>query len=250
MARLRERVGLITGAASGIGAATVDRLAREGAYVFATDIANDRGRDVVAAVRKQGGQCEYLEHDVSDPQAWDRVVSEVGQRRGRLDILFNNAGIGEATTLEQTAWDAYLHTIGVTQHSVFLGMKSCSALLKASRHASIINNSSIFGICGGFGASPAYHSAKGAVRTLTKSAALAWVADGVRVNSIHPGFIDTPILAAVKGTPFEELMVTTTPMGRLGRADEVAAVVAFLASDDASFITGAEIVVDGGYLCR
>lgn len=151
----------------------------------------------------------------------------------------------DSATLED--WD---RTISIDQTSIFLGMKLAAAHLKASGHGSVINISSIFGISGGFGTSPAYHAAKGAVRTLTKNVALLWAQQGVRVNSIHPGFIDTPILDEVRGTPFEQVMLDMTPMGRLGRPEEIAAAVAYLASDDAAFVTGSELVVDGGYLAR
>jgi len=129
-------------------------------------------------------------------------------------------------------------------------MKTASAALAASDHGSVINISSIFGTSGGFGTSPAYHAAKGAVRTLTKNVAIHWAERGVRVNSIHPGFINTPILEPTKGTEFEQTMIDLTPMGRLGQPNEIAAGAAYLASDDASFVTGLELYIDGGYIAR
>jgi NAD(P)-dependent dehydrogenase (short-subunit alcohol dehydrogenase family) len=250
MDRLTGRVALVTGGASGIGRATAHRLAAEGAKVAVSDIQDELGLAVAAAITDEGGTATYFHHDVSSEAEWIDVVAKVRETYGGLDILFNNAGIGDMSTFEDATLEMYAKTIAVTQTSVFLGMKTAAPLLKESKHASIINTSSIFGASGGFGSSPAYHAAKGAVRLMTKNAALLWATAGIRVNSIHPGFIDTPILDSARGTEFEALMVSVTPLGRLGRPEEIAAAVAYLASDDASFVTGSELYIDGGYMAR
>jgi NAD(P)-dependent dehydrogenase (short-subunit alcohol dehydrogenase family) len=250
MKRLEGRVALVTGAASGIGAATAHRLAAEGAAVMLTDIQDEAGELVAKDVVDHGGRASYLHHDVSSQEEWQSAVARTLETYGRLDILVNNAGMGDLAAIEDTTLEDWQHTLGIDQTGVFLGMKTAADALKASGHGSVVNISSIFGTSGGFGTSPAYHAAKGAVRTLTKNVALHWAPDGVRVNSIHPGFIDTPILDQAKGTEFEQAMIAMTPLARLGRPEEIAAGVAYLASDDAAFVTGLELYIDGGYMAR
>jgi NAD(P)-dependent dehydrogenase (short-subunit alcohol dehydrogenase family) len=250
MRRLDGRVALVTGAASGIGRAPAERLASEGATVLVTDVQDDVGEQTAAAIRDGGGSAIYVHLDVTDESNWNAVVDEARTEHGGLDILVNNAGMGDLATIEETSLPDWDRTIAIDQTGVFLGMKTCAGALKASPHGSVINISSIFGTSGGFGGSPAYHAAKGAVRTLTKNVALHWATEGVRVNSIHPGFIRTPIIDQARGTEIWDAMTASTPMGRLGEPEEIAAAVAYLAGDDASFVTGAELYVDGGYIAR
>jgi NAD(P)-dependent dehydrogenase (short-subunit alcohol dehydrogenase family) len=250
MRRLEGRVALITGAASGIGRATAERLASEGATVVVTDVQDEAGEQAAASIRDSGAAASFLHLDVADEDDWSRVVERVLSDHGRLDVLVNNAGLGDLATIEETSLPDWERTIAIDQTGVFLGMRASAEALKASGHGSVVNISSIFGTSGGFGTSPAYHAAKGAVRTLTKNVALHWATEGVRVNSIHPGFIRTPILDQARGTEVWEAMTASTPMGRLGEPEEIAAAVAYLASDDASFVTGLELYVDGGFIAR
>ncbi len=243
--RFENKVVLVTGGASGIGLATCRAFAAEGAVVVIADVQDDAGaraaREIAAA-----GRAVYKHLDVSSESEWEKVVGEVTREFGRLDVLVNNAGIGDTGLIETTTKETWDRVIAVTQTSVFLGHKAAAAALKASGNGAVVNVSSMFGLVGGFGSSPAYHAAKGAVRLLTKSSALAWAKEGVRVNSIHPGFIETPIL----GETDRGMLAGTTPMGRVGRPGEIAAGILFLASDEASFMTGAELVIDGGYTAR
>jgi NAD(P)-dependent dehydrogenase (short-subunit alcohol dehydrogenase family) len=251
--RLSGRVALITGAAGGIGRATAQRLAGEGAAVLVTDVDDDSGRAVVEQLIKDGGQAAYRTLDVVSEPAWLDAVRAAADTFGGLDILVNNAGVpGDPEPFEDTPLATWDRSIAVLQTGVFLGMKCAAPLLRRSGHASIINISSIFGASGGFGKSPAYHAAKGAIRTLTKTAAVHWAGDRIRVNSIHPGFIDTDLLRPgdEAGQRIRWGMLQATPMGRLGRPDEVAAGVAYLAADDSSFVTGSELYIDGGYMAR
>jgi NAD(P)-dependent dehydrogenase (short-subunit alcohol dehydrogenase family) len=240
MSRFNEKTALVTGAASGIGRETALRLAREGAAVVVADIQEQMGSKVVTEITEAGGRAIFQKLDVASEGSWAEAIAGTESAFGGLNILVNNAGIGDNEPIEATSKETYDRVIAITQTSVFLGHKAASAALKKGGGA-VVNVSSMFGIVGGFGTSPAYHAAKGAVRLL--STALAWAKEGVRVNSVHPGFVDTPIL----GDTDPEMLANLTPMGRLAQPQEIAAVIVFLASDDASFITGAEFVVDGGY---
>ena len=242
MARFDGRVALITGGASGIGKATAKRIAAEGGSVVIADLQDEAGNAVVEEIENSDGKAAYVHLNVTDEEGWANAVASTLEAFGRLDILVNNAGIGDTEPLEVTTVDTWNRVVAVTQTSVFLGMKAAAAALKNSGRGSVVNISSMYGIVGS-GVSPAYHAAKGAVRLLTKTTALGWAKDGVRVNSVHPGYIDTPIL----GDTDRNMLIGATPMGRLGQPEEIAAMIAFLASDDASFATGAEFVIDGGY---
>lgn len=242
MGRFDGRVALVTGGASGIGKATAKQIAAEGGSVVIADLQDDLGAEVAKEIEQAGGKAIYVHLDVTDEQGWADAVATTIDTYGGLGILVNNAGIGDTEPIEVTTSDTWNKVVAVTQTSVFLGMKAAGDALKQSGHGSVINISSMYGIVGS-GVSPAYHAAKGAVRLLTKTVALGWAQEGVRVNSVHPGYTDTPIL----GETDRQMLISATPMGRLGRPEEMAAVICFLASDDASFVTGAEFVADGGY---
>jgi NAD(P)-dependent dehydrogenase (short-subunit alcohol dehydrogenase family) len=240
MTRFEGKVAFVTGAASGIGLATATAFAAQGAKVVLTDLVDTE--PIAAELQQLGQDAIALRLDVTLEREWATAIESVLTRWGKLDILVNNAGIVDLGVIEAIDVETYRRVIAVSQDGVFLGMRAASAALKRTR-GTVVNVSTTFGIVGGFGTSPAYAAAKGAVRTLTKNTAIAWAGDGVRVNSVHPGFVETPILGDLERQP----MVRKTPLKRLGTPAEVAAAILFLASDDASFVTGAELVVDGGY---
>jgi NAD(P)-dependent dehydrogenase (short-subunit alcohol dehydrogenase family) len=247
---LTGKVAIVTGAARGIGEASARRLAAGGAAVVATDVLQDEVERVAASIRDGGGAAIALPHDVADEDAWVFVLGKAVAEFGPVTVLVNNAGIGTMEDVEQETLEGWQRLIAINQTGVWLGMKHVGAGMLEAGGGSIVNVSSIFGAVGGFGGSIAYHASKGAVRTMTKNAALHWATSGIRVNSVHPGFIDTPMIGQVKGTDIEHAILAMTPVGRLGTADEIANVVTFLASDLSSYMTGSEVYVDGGWTAR
>lgn len=256
MARLRDKVALITGAASGIGRATALAMAEEGAAIVATDLNETDGAVLVREIEGAGGRALFLRHDVTREEDWAAVMSALRERFGRLDIAVNNAGIGEPSPIRETSLADWRRTIAVNLDGVFLGTKAAIEAMAESGGGSIVNISSILGIVGS-PTSAAYSASKGGVRLLTKSAALecAEAGLGIRVNSVHPGYIETPMVeTALDRRPdpaaTREYIEKLHPLGHLGEAADIAAAIVFLASDESKFMTGTELVVDGGLTAR
>jgi 3alpha(or 20beta)-hydroxysteroid dehydrogenase len=246
--RLAGSVVLLTGATGGLGVHIAQRLASEGARVAVTDLDPDACREVVGGLPGGAEAHAAVALDVSAESQWSAAVAQVEGRLGPLRALVSNAALGSLATVEDETEEHWQRVVAVGQTGVWLGMKHCGPRIRENGGGSIVNMCSILGTVGGLGNSVAYHAAKGAVRTMTKNAALHWATDGVRVNSLHPGFIATgPLLQRYEGTERYDAMMAKTPMGRLGRPEEIAAVVAFLVSEDSSFMTGSELYADGGW---
>lgn len=239
MNRLAGKVAIVTGAGRGIGRAIADTFAREGATVIATSQSPHHEFD---------GTIEYLQHEVASESRWKEIVATVLAEHSRIDVLVNNAGIIAYEPIHELTLADWERVIGVNQTGVFLGMREVLPTMLERGSGSIVNVSSIWGNSAVAGAH-AYHATKGAVRNMSKNAAITYATTGVRVNSLHPGFIATPLTDA-QDAAVNDYVVSMTPMGRAGSPQEIANGALFLASDESSFMTGAELVIDGGYLAQ
>ena len=247
--RLRGKVAMITGAARGMGEAEAQIFAREGAKVVIADLMEQEGQQAVTAITKDGGEATFMRLDVTDEDEWKEVVASTVARFGKLDILVNNAGISgtfDPDTLSTSAWDKLM---AINAKGVFLGMKYAIPTMQQTGGGSIVNISSISGFVGQDYIHMAYNASKGAVRIMTKTAAVQYAKDNIRINSVHPGVMPPMHTSVASADPaVRARMLAQVPMGREGRREEVGYAVLFLASDEASYITGTELVVDGGYL--
>jgi len=251
MALLKDRVALVTGAASGIGRAVAEIYAREGARVLVSDVDERGGAQTVERIRAAGGEAAFAAADVADPAANERLVAQAVERFGALHVACNNAGIGgaQAPTAEYPIED-WQTILGINLSGAFYGMRAQIPAMLAAGGGAIVNMASILGQVG-FANSSGYVAAKHGLVGLTKNAAMEYAARGVRVNAVGPGFIETPMLAPLKeDRAVYDLLASLHPIGRLGTSQEVAELVVFLSSERASFITGAYMPVDGGYLTR
>ena len=246
--RLAGKVALVSGAARGQGEAETRLFAKEGARVVLGDVLVEAGQKVAADISAQGGQATFVKLDVTQEADWQQVVDTAVRTYGKLDILVNNAGIFRTEGVEATSLELWNQTIAINQTGVFLGMKYAIPALRRAGGGSIINISSGAGIIGS-GMAAAYHGAKGAVRILTKTAAIEYAKEGIRINSVHPGFVDTEMIRVLDPEGLQA-GIKATPLGRMATPRDIAYGVLYLASDESSFVTGAELVIDGGYTAR
>lgn len=251
--RLAGRVLLVTGGARGIGAATCRVAAREGAAVVATDVIDGEGEALAASLRADGARAIYLRLDVSREDDWAAALARTERELGGLHALVNNAAIALDADVEHETLEGWNRVLAVNLTGSWLGMKAALPLFRRAGSGSIVNVASIYGTIGGNGAAAAYHATKGAMRVMTKNAAIRFAGEKIRVNSVHPGFIQTAMIAPFmkresgEKSRFAEWIERQTPMGRVGTPEEVAEVIVFLASDAASYMTGSEVYVDGGF---
>ena len=248
--RLDGKVALISGGARGMGAEEARIFAREGAKVIIGDISEEEGKAVEAQISEAGGQALFVHLDVTQEEDWTSAVEQAVTRFGKLDVLVNNAGISSRSFTDDTGIEGWDKIMEVNSKGVFLGTRAAIPKMLEAGGGSIINISSIMGLVGSAGGHPAYNASKGAVRIFTKAIAVRHGKDNIRVNSVHPGFMPPMSSGIAYDQDQRRQSLEQTPLGREGRVEEVANAVLFLASDEASYITGAELAVDGGYTAR
>lgn len=252
MDRVKGKSAIVTGAAGGLGSAIAALLAAEGAAVTLTDVNEAAGRKVAAEIKSKGGRAIFIKHDVSSESDWRRVVEKTVAEYGKLDVLVNNAGIMIISKIEDMPLEEWRRLMSINLDGVFLGTKHAVPAMRKSGGGSIINMSSAAGIVGTADSTAAYSASKGGVRLFTKASALEFSKAGhgynIRVNSVHPGVIDTPMVAAMRqpGAVGDE-MLNIMPIGGLGKPIDIAYGVLYLASDESRLVTGAELVIDGGW---
>ena len=248
--RLEGKVAIITGGARGMGASEAKLFAQEGAKVVICDLREEEGRQVEAEITKAGGEAMFLRMDVTQEQDWSDAVDRTVARFGKLDVLVNNAGISAGAFPDTDSIDGWDSMMDINSKGVFLGTRSVIPKMVEAGGGAIVNISSISGLVGSDDGHPAYYASKGAVRLYTKVSAVRHAKDGIRINSVHPGHMPPMATSAPENEARRREVTENTPMGRRGRVEEVAYAVLFLASDEASYITGAELAVDGGFTAR
>ncbi len=254
MDRVSGKIAIVTGAASGLGKAIAVLLAREGAKVVATDVNEAGGAETVRLIKEAGKEALFVRHDVSSEKDWADAIGTTMERFGRLDVLVNCAGVFLASSIRDLTLEKWRWVMTINLDGVFLGVKYASDAMARTGGGSIINMSSAGGIVGTSDSS-AYNASKGGVRLLTKAAAIEFSQTGhgynIRVNSVHPGVIETPMTAPLTSDPEGgKEMVKWQPMGHFGKPDDVAYGVLYLASDESRFVTGSELVIDGGWTAQ
>jgi NAD(P)-dependent dehydrogenase (short-subunit alcohol dehydrogenase family) len=246
--RLKDKVAIVTGAASGMGAATARLFAREGAKVVVADMMEAEGQAVADSIKSNRGEARFHRLDVAGEKEWDAAVAATLAAYGKIDVLINNAGVSgsDPDRLSMSTWDRQM---SINAKGVFLGMRAVIPQMQKAKAGSIVNISSISGIVGQNFVHMGYNASKGAVRAMSKAAAVQYAKDGIRVNSVHPGLMPPMRTSMLSADPaVRARMLKAIPMGREGHVDEVANANLFLASDEASYITGIEVPVDGGFL--
>ena len=248
--RLENKVVLISGGAKGMGAVEAKLFAKEGAKIVIGDLLEAEGKRVEAEINETGGECIFVPLDVTDEAQWEQAVAAAVARFGKLDVLVNNAGIYRSHTVEETTSDEWDQVMDINAKGVFLGAKHSIPAMRKAGGGSIINISSVAGLVGN-AFSSAYNASKGAVRLFTKSTAIQYASEGIRSNSIHPGVIETDMtVEAIANPRFKKERLDPTPLARLGQPEDVAYGALYLASDESSFVTGAELVIDGGWTAQ